>query len=159
MPTDPHRESSKRQHRTLGHYLAIQAWIRRLDCIVLTRGDLESFLGLERFKSSRVAWLQEDLKPWFPHQVPYYKTGATSSIHSLFLSRVDIQPYLPKGSMTTDKRITRIDPTAPKTEKFIREGSPWKPPLEQDIVAQLAVISTGLAVPQDYPAKRRIEAK
>lgn len=129
--------------------------MRGLDCIVLTRSDLEAFLGLERFKSSRVTWLCEDLKPWFPHQTPYYKTSSPSSIHSLFLARVDMAPHLPKGSMTTDLRISKIAATAPKTQKFIPEGLPWKPPLEQDIVAQLAVISAGLAVPNDYPAKRK----
>ncbi len=39
--------------------------MRGLDCIVLVRGDLEAFLGLKRFKSTRVKWLKEDLKPWF----------------------------------------------------------------------------------------------
>lgn len=155
MPRDPHRDSSKRQHRVLGHYLALQAWVRGLDCIVLGRSDLEAFLGLERFKSSRVHWLCEDLKPWFPHQTAYYKSSAPSSIHSLFLARVDMTTHLPSGSMTTDLRISKIDAKAPKTQKFIPEGSPWKPPLEQDMVAQLAVISAGLAVPNDYPAKRK----
>jgi len=63
--------------------------------------------------------------------------------------------HLPSGSMTTDLRINKIASTAPKTQKFISEGFPWKPPLEQDMVAQLAVISAGLAVPNDYPAKRK----
>lgn len=155
MSKDPHRESTKRQHRVLGHYLAIQAWVRGLDCIVLTRLDLEAFLGLERFKSVRVSWLCEDLKPWFPYQKPYYKSSSLSSIHSLFLGRLDMKSHLPVGSMTTDERIIRIPATSPRTQKFIVEGTSWKPPLEQDMVAQLAVISAGLAVPNDYPAKRK----
>jgi hypothetical protein len=132
------------------------ARIRGLDCIVLQRRDLEHFLGLERFKSTRVQWLREDLKPWFPHQEAHHKTGAPSSIHSLYLSRVPMSSHLPSGSMTVDARLQRMSPTAPKSEKFLVESYPWRPPTEQDIVSQLAVISAGLAVPQDCPAKRRI---
>jgi hypothetical protein len=141
----------------LGQYLAIQSWIRRLECIVLQRRDLEHFLGLKRFKSARVQWLLEDLTPWFPHQEAHYKTGAPSSISSVYLSRVSMASHLPSGSMTVDARLQRMSPTAPKTEKFWVEGFPWRPPTEQDIVSQLAVISAGLAVPQDYTAKRRIK--
>jgi len=60
--------------------------MRGLDCIVLVRWDLEAFLGLERFKNTRVKWLTEDLKPWFPSRTPYYRTQAPSSINSLFLA-------------------------------------------------------------------------
>jgi hypothetical protein len=64
---EPHRESCRRQHRILGHYLAVQAWIKGLDCGVLLRKDLEKFLDLERFKKTRIEWLCEDLMPWFKH--------------------------------------------------------------------------------------------
>src|SRR6266513_5147329 len=103
MPLDFHRESCRRQHRVLGHYLAVQSWVRRLDCIVLERQDLKSFLELKRFKSRRVQWLQEDLTPWFPHQTPYYSARSKSSIHSLFLSRVPMEKHLPGGTMTTEQ--------------------------------------------------------
>jgi len=140
----------------LGQYLAMQAWIRGLECIVLQRRDLEHFLGLERFKSTRVQWLKEDLRPWFPHQEGHHRTGAPSSIHSLYLSRIPMAQHLPRGSMTVDARLKGMAADAPKTEKFLTESPPWRPPTEQDIVSQLAVISAGLAVPQDYPAKRKI---
>jgi hypothetical protein len=153
---DFHREACRRQHGMLGQYLAMQAWVRGLECIVLQRRDLEYFLGLERFKSTRVQWLREDLTPWFPHQEAHHKTGAPSSIHSLYLSRVSMGPHLPPGSMTVDVRLQKMSATAPKTEMFLAQG-PWRPPTEQAIVSQLAVISAGLAVPQDYPAKRRIK--
>jgi hypothetical protein len=141
----------------LGQYLAMQAWVRGLECIVLQRRDLEYFLGLKRFKSTRVQWLREDLKPWFPHQEAHQKAGAPSSIHSLYLSRVPMGSHLPPGSMTVDVRLQRMSPTAPKTEMFLVQGYPWRPPTEQDVVSQLAVISAGLAVPQDYSAKRKIK--
>ena len=35
MANDPHRYACQRQHRIVAHYLAVQAWLRKLDCIVL----------------------------------------------------------------------------------------------------------------------------
>src|SRR2546425_367851 len=66
MVSDGHREFCRRQHRVIGHFLALQAWRRAVDCIVLERQHLESFLGLERFKRARQEWLMTDLLPWFP---------------------------------------------------------------------------------------------
>jgi hypothetical protein len=143
--SDPHREDCRRLHRLIGHYLAMQAWIRKLDCIVLTRADLEKFLGLSKFKSARVKWLTSDLEPWFPHQVPYYKSGAPSSIHSLFLSRVPIQPHLPKGTMTTQTRIQKLPPTAPPTG-LLSKGI-YRVPSEERMITYSALLSAGLRKP------------
>lgn len=156
---DPHREYARKQHRIIGHYLAIQSWIRNLDCIVLTRSDLEGFLGLERLKSARVEWLKEDLSPWFKFQQPYFNSSSPTSINSLFLSRVAFDGYLPEGSMTTDERITGIASNGPATAKFIPEDSHWLPPTEPDMIGQLAIISSGLSVPQDFPAKRKVRTQ
>lgn len=155
MTNDPHRDACKRQHRILAHYLAIQAWLRKLDCIVLVRSDLEKFLGLKRFKSTRVDWLQDDLKPWFPYQFPYYLTRAGSSIHSLFLSRVPIEKHLPSGSMSTDKRISQMETDAPRTAKFSETRGASNIPDEKQIVAELAVISAGLDTPSVPRRKKK----
>jgi hypothetical protein len=143
---DFYREACRRKHRVLGHYLAIQAWLRKLDCIVLQRRELEHFLGLERFKSTRVTWLINDLKPWFPFHVSYYLSNSPSSIHTLFLSLIDMVTHLPKGTMTTDQRISRLAPDAPKTEKFLLKTSA-KPPSEEHIVSELALVTAGLREP------------
>ena len=134
---DPHRDYCRRQHRIIGHYLALTAWLRGLDCIVLVRSDLEKFLGLERFKSIRVKWLKEDLKPWFPHQEDYYNTSMPSSIHSLFLSRVSISSYLPEGSMTTEARIAQMPIESPRTERFSRSQTGKEVPPEAEMVSYL----------------------
>ena len=114
-PDPSFREGCRRHHRMIGHYLALQAWTRKLDCIVLSRLDLEAFLGLERFKSTRINWLREDLKPWFPFQEDYKKSGAPSSIHSLYLARVPISKHLPSGTMTTAARINGMGKNSPPT--------------------------------------------
>jgi len=145
-----YREACRRKHRVLGHYLAIQAWLRKLDCIVLQRRELEHFLGLERFKSTRVTWLIVDLKPWFPFHESYYLSKSPSSISALFLSRVEIAGHLPKGTMTTDQRISRLSKDAPKTGKFVLKTS-QKPPSEDSIVSELALVTAGLREPAKFP--------
>lgn len=153
--TDPHREFCRNQHRIIGHYLAVQAWVRGLDCIVLVRGDLETFLALERFKSARVDWLQEDLKPWFPHQVPFYKTGAPSSMHSLFLSRVPIKKHLPMDSMTTEERIRQMSEGASRTERFTKKSDGSQVPSRAKMVSKLSVLAAGLDTPRRYRKKSK----
>ncbi len=144
---DPHRAACQRQHRVLGHYLAVHAWLRGLDCVALDREDLEVYLGLERFKSERVKWLIEDLKPWFPHNSAFYKSSAESSLHSVYLSRVKIGSWLPAGTLTTPKRIAKIGPNAPKTAVLFQPGPGKKRVQETDVVRYLAVLDSGLASP------------
>lgn len=146
-----YRDACRRQHRVIGNYLAVEAWSRGLDCIVLDRADLEKLLGLRRFKSTRVAWMQEDLAPWFPHQQPYYRGRALSSIASLFLSRVPIERHLPAGAMTDDNRIARMGASAPRTAKFSQGRR--RIPDEAAIVSRLAVLAAGLDVPKSARRK------
>jgi hypothetical protein len=145
-----HRSECAKHHRIIGHYLAVQAWLRGLDCIVLDRVDLEFFFGLKRFKGARVRWLKDDLRPWFPYQEDYYRTGAPSSIHSLFLSRVPLATFLPGGSMRTDERIERMPGNSPKTALFF--DSDWlnKRPSEGDMISQLALMAAGVATPDSF---------
>lgn len=150
---EPHRESCRREHRVVGHYLAVQSWIRGLDCIVLVRHDLEVLFGLERFKSARIQWLKEDLKPWFPHQEFYYLTKSMSSIRSIFLSRVPIVSHLPNGSMTTELRIAKMSKHAPKTQRFTDGENKNDVPTEKDIVSFLAHLNSGLIDPSVYSSE------
>jgi len=143
--TDPHRDECRRLHRLIGHYLAIQTWARKLDCIVLTRPDLASLLGLEKFKSARVKWFRADLEPWFPFQVQCNKTGALSSIHSLFLSRVPIEAFVPKGTMTTASRVKAMRSNAPPTGHLRKEGD--RLPSAMDMATYNALLAAGLRKP------------
>ncbi len=158
MANDPHREACRRQHRIVAQYLAVQAWQRRLDCIVLVRNDLEKFLGLKRFKAARVGWLREDFEPWFPYQSPYYRTVSPSSIHSLFLSRVPIKLHLPSGAMSSEQRINQMEDDAPPTARFSETLSAADVPTEKDIVAELAVLSAGLDAPA-IPTKKKLKRR
>lgn len=116
---DQHRDECRRLHRIVGQYLATHAWVKKLDCIVVTKTGLRSLLGLEKFKRERVKWLREDLEPWFTHQVVFWAAGS-STIHSLYLSRVPIDDSVSKGTMTTDKRIRAMK------AQGLRTGLLWK---------------------------------
>jgi hypothetical protein len=148
MKDNFYRNLCARHHRILGHYLTVVAWIRRLDCIVLTRSDLQHSFGLKRFKSMRIRWLLDDLNPWFGYHEAFYAAPALSSINTLFLSRVPLKEHLPGGRMTTEERIAQMPSSAPKTGLF--RAQRWIDPLsESDMVAQLALFSCGLATPED----------
>src|SRR6266851_4509070 len=141
MATDPHREFCRRQHRVIGHFLALQAWTRGVDCIVLQREHLESFLGLERFKRARQEWLMTDLLPWFPHQVKIHRHGTPSSLASLFLSRVSLDEHFPRGSMGTAKRVAKLNPDI-RTCVFKLPGR--SKAAEATVVSTLALLASGL---------------
>jgi len=154
-----YRAACTKQHRIIGHYLAVQAWNRGLDCIVLNRTDLEFFFGLQRFKSSRVRWLMEDLRPWFPYQEDYYRTGAKSSIHSLFLSRIPIADFLPAGTMTTQERIERMPDRAPKTASFLNDRWLKERPSEAEMLSQLMLLASGVATPETFKPQPRVRRR
>lgn len=155
MSDNSHRSACAKQHHIIGNYLAVQAWNRGLDCIVLDRADLEFFFGLQRFKGARVRWLMNDLQPWFPYQEDYYRTGARSSIHSLFLSRVPISECLPSGSMTTEQRIGAMGTGAPKAALFYDLHWLKERPSEAEMLSQLMLLASGVATPEAFKPKRR----
>lgn len=112
------REGARRQHRTAALFAVIQCWLRNLDGLALTRQHLTRLIGLERFKGTRVDWLLEDLREFFPYQETYWISGKQNSLGSLFLSRVELQPYLPGGTMTDEERIAGISPDGPRIAMF-----------------------------------------
>lgn len=112
------REGARRQHRAVSLFVVIQSWLRNLDGVALQRSHLERLLGLERFKKTRVTWLQEDLKEFFPHQEIYWLTGKEDSLHSLIVARLPISKHLPQGSMTTEKRVSGIPAGGPRIALF-----------------------------------------
>jgi hypothetical protein len=76
------REGARRRHRIIALFAVIQCWIKALDGIVLRRNQLESLLGLERFKRERIGWLREDLKEFFPYQEIFVRQGSSITLSS-----------------------------------------------------------------------------
>ena len=144
---DSHRQACQRQHRVLGHFLAIQAWLRGLECFAIERSQLEVFLGLERFKSQRIRWLKQDLAPWFPHQVAFFRSNAESSLSTLYIARVPIESWFSEESLTTEERIAELDDNAPKTEVFSAPPKGRRYLKKADIAQYLALLDSGLEPP------------
>lgn len=140
-----HREYCRRQQRTLGHWLATEAWLRGVDCIVIEAADVLSFLGLDRFKSARAAWLEDDLRPWFPYQIFRPAPGSTPSTPDLYLSRFPIEEFVHGGPMKADDWIAQLPTNALRAENFSARG---RFPSEEEIVGDLAKLSAGLASPK-----------
>lgn len=126
------REGARRQHRSTALFAVIQCWLRNLDGLVFSRQHLERLLGLERFKETRVDWLREDLRDFFPYQEVYYWiSGKQKSFASLFISRTELATYLPSGSMTNLERIKGIPENGPKLAMF----RIWSPPEQEKVLS------------------------
>lgn len=149
MKTKPYDEYYRRQHRIVGYYLALQAWLRNLDCIVLNRSDLQTFLNITNTGEDRIKQFTADNKPWFKFHKAYYRRGSKTYIRSLFLSRVDISPYLPSGLMGVEQRIAKTVTAggAIRIEQFSKSDGLHKVPPEKDMVSDLALFATGLKTP------------
>jgi hypothetical protein len=101
------REGARRQHRVVALFALVQCWLRNLDGVVFERRHLERLLGLERFKGTRITWLQADLKELFPHRRVIWQKGRNSSLHSILASRATLDA-MPGGSMSTAARVAGI---------------------------------------------------
>jgi len=65
------RELARCEHRRTSLFCAIQCWINGWDGIRVSRDQFKKLLALERFKSVRVEWMEEDFRELFPYQRKY----------------------------------------------------------------------------------------
>jgi hypothetical protein len=112
------REGARRQHRVVALFAVIQCWLRGLDGLAFERRQLERLLGLVRFKGTRVEWLREDFKEFFPYQEVCWFTGKNHSLGSVIISRVPIAGSLLEGSMATKARVAKVQEGGPKLGMF-----------------------------------------
>jgi hypothetical protein len=149
MKTKPYDEYYRRRHRIVGHYLALQSWTRGIDCVVLDRTDVQRLLKLSNTGEDRVRQFTEDVKPWFKFSKPYYKPGSHTYLKSLFLSRVSLDSYLPKGQMTVDQRIMKAITSKGtlKIERFAHVRGSQPIPSEEEMVSYLALLAAGVRAP------------
>ncbi len=135
----------------LGHYLAIQAWIRGLDCLVVQREQLGAFLGLRRFKGARIEWLHEDLKPWFRYFYDLYSVGSFAGV---YLSRKRFPKPLDTDNMTDEKRIKSLAKYSIVAEEL------KKMPREVEVISKPALWAVGMQTPvRQRKAPKSLEQK
>jgi len=132
-----YRESQARLHRILGAYLSLEAWKNGVDCVVLERKTLLSFLNLERMKNKRIDWLKSDLETLFPYaRNTYY--SKTKAYATLYISRKKI----PRHSA-----IWKTMSTTERMALFKREGLTSKVinlPEEKILLSKMALICNGV---------------
>ena len=127
------REGARRQHRATALFAVIQCWLRNLDGVVIDRPHLERLLGLWRFKATRVEWLQEDFRDFFPHQEVYwYQTP--KSFGSLYASRRPIGDHLPIGTMSDAERLAGMSKRGPRLGML----TVWPQPDREKVLAAFA---------------------
>jgi hypothetical protein len=152
MAGDAYREYCRAQHRAIGHYLASRAWLLGVDCVVLDRRDLEALLDLRRFKQERLAWLERDLLPWFPHQkLLYYSNKPGRPFASMYLSRVSFDGLpddLMSRTMSPQVRVARMNEQACGLKTALLAERHAKRVTLVDIAAELAVSMAGLVAPK-----------
>lgn len=112
------REGARRQHRSVALFAVVQCWLRSLDGLAFERRHLERLIGLKRFKQSRVDWLQQDFKDFFPHQKVYKYRKKANSFASMVIARKPFDKFLPLGTMTTRRRLKGMRKGGPRIGMF-----------------------------------------
>lgn len=91
-----------RRHRTLAVYCALKCWQENWDGIELSRVFLGTYLGLERIKQERVAWIARDFAPWFPfhcYDAQPYEDGAWDAWITFARRPVSLADQFPRLQM------------------------------------------------------------
>jgi hypothetical protein len=135
-----HREACRRQHRTAANYLAMLAWCKGADCIVLDRPVMMRIFGVERFKQSRLEWLRDDMRPWFP-KIQVMGRNTTAAV---YLSRIDLDRWM-SGSKLDSERVALMQKDG--VSAILMDNSSSYECTEPDMVADLAMMATGLQPP------------
>lgn len=132
------RLSKVRNHKSLGMYLAIKAWLKGVDCIAIDRDEIKSHFGIKSLSTQRVAELAADVKDLFPFCVILHPTRNT--VGTVCLSRSKL-PFLYEGMI--------IDPIV-GMKRITSEGIKLvriKLPTPETVVSDLALMTNGFDVP------------
>ena len=146
MKTKPDNELYRIQHRIVAHYLALQAWVRCIDCIVLVRGDLKALFDIENTGKDRLQQLIADMKPWFSCIRPYYREGSETYVRCLFLSRVEFNLPSQHGRVKVTQLMEEVGHHLPRIGRFSKKGV-LEVPSHIDIVSNLALFAAGMKTP------------
>jgi hypothetical protein len=81
------REGARRQHRVISLFCVVQCWLRGWDGVRIDRDQLERLLGLQKFKQTRIDWMNEDFWELFPYRMNVYDDVRRDFFWSIRLSR------------------------------------------------------------------------
>ncbi len=133
-----------RLHRAVGIYLALKAWTRGFDCIVLSREELLGFFDMKNTPQDRMEQIRKDIRPWFQGFVASRpKSNNPTFVKYLFLIRrkEDESHFLRGTSLSNSgvkllvKKVNSSDnPGAPKTAFFRECVSDGRVPTQEEIL-------------------------
>jgi hypothetical protein len=139
---DLYRTAIRRAHRQLSFYLLTQAWVQHVDCVVVTRDELMTYLDLANMQRKRLSWLKDDLRPEFAHSEAMFTRG-TGVWQTLYMSRAPFPKGFGWGIMTTAARIAKLKDHGLRTVEVAIPPETW-------VVENLARLAVGLAPPEAY---------
>jgi hypothetical protein len=156
MPTNQQKEmkeSRERRTRILGAYIALKAWRKGFDCIVLSRTDQLNHFYMGNTPGNRTEQIAADIKLWFREHQIYHRAKSNTYVHYSFLLRKkDDKSHLrqvPHLSLDKEpnervvkKYIEELNSKALKTALF--SDLVGKVPSDEDIISELALLSAGL---------------
>ena len=148
---ETYRQAIARQHRIYAHYLALYAWVRKIDCLIINRQQLLKLLNLKAIKQARMAWFEEDVRPWFPELHTMWASSNDERLSSVILSRHPVPPSALQGSMTTEMRIVCLVEEGIPAGTFL--GGQYRGPLpnQKDIVSVISLLAAGLETADKVP--------
>lgn len=116
------RELARRKQRSWATFTAIYCWMRKLDGVMLEKQHLLRFLGFKKsIIPSRVKWLEEDFKDFFPCQLHLNnvdESGSRKNFHSLWLCRHWVKPEAWGGKLNTQDRLAHLKNAGYRMEVF-----------------------------------------
>lgn len=99
-----YRDACRRSHQILAVYLALWAWKKRVDCVVIHRNQLHPYLGIKARRQQRFRWLVADTRHLFPYRQELYQRRSGGR-GTLYLSRKKFPPDIFDKSMYDIDRI------------------------------------------------------
>ncbi len=130
-----YRDACRRSHRVLGTYLALKAWGKRVDCVVVDRHSLFEYLGIKAMRGQRLKWLETDLKDFFPFTKALYRSPLAHG--STYFSRLPFPKQVFDGKMYDQERIEHIQAAGLRT-------APITLPTESRMITFLVSAAAGM---------------
>src|SRR5437016_2949069 len=102
-----YRDACKRSHRILSSYVALWAWRKGVDCVVVDRSELFWYLGIRAMRKQRLHWLGQDIKVLFPYVEELH--GGTGGHATTYLSRRKFPPGVFDKAMHDNERVRVLE--------------------------------------------------
>ena len=128
MKQQRHRqgESERRQHRAFALFTVIHCWMHDLDGVVFKKQHLLRILGLEKVikTTTRLEWLKEDLRDFFPYVQEVMRAGKTNekgrlnSFNGLWVSRRAFPQGFWSEGLDDEPRLAKLPSDGPRIAVF-----------------------------------------